>query len=57
MIVEADRWVITVYNDGDTLDYCHTCYSPDGRAYAFDSMQRFGTDPLELLSTPNWRCC
>ncbi|MFT0475642.1 hypothetical protein ACMSI6_17160 [Pseudomonas antarctica] len=51
MTVEADGWVITFYNGCDKLDYCHTCYSPEGRAYTFDSMQRFGTDPVELLST------
>ncbi|NWA24957.1 hypothetical protein HX870_29705 [Pseudomonas gingeri] len=51
MTVETDGWVITLYNDCDTLDYCDSCYSPDGRVYIFDSMQRFGTDPIELLST------
>ncbi|MGN2407779.1 DUF7693 family protein [Pseudomonas viridiflava] len=51
MTVETDGWVVTFYNDCDTLDYCDSCYSPDGRAYIFDSMQRYGTDPVELLST------
>ncbi|MBD1551562.1 DUF7693 family protein [Pseudomonas typographi] len=51
MTVDADGWVITLYNDCDTLDYCDSCYSPDGRAYLFDSFQRYGTDPMELLST------
>ena len=57
MTVEADGWVITFYNDCDTLDYCDycdycdSCYSPDGRAYIFDSSQRYGTCPAELLST------
>lgn len=51
MAVEVDGWVITFYNDCDTLDYCDSCYCPDGRAYRFDSFQRFGTDPVELLST------
>lgn len=49
MTVETDGWVF--YNDCDTLDYCDSCYSPEGRAYIFDSMQRYGTDPVELLST------
>ncbi|WP_372242361.1 hypothetical protein [Pseudomonas sp. ANT_J12] len=49
--VEADGWVITFYNDCDTLDYCDSCCSPDGRAYIFDSSQRYGTDPAVLLST------
>lgn len=51
MVVEVDGWVVTLYNDCDTLDYCDSCYSPDGRAYIFDSSERFGTDPVELLST------
>lgn len=51
MTVETDGWVITFYNDCDTLDYCDSCYNPEGRVYSFDSLQRFGTDPVELLST------
>ncbi|KIF60342.1 hypothetical protein [Pseudomonas fluorescens] len=51
MTVEVDGWVITFYNDCETLGYCDSCYSPDGRAYIFDSSQQFGTDPVELLST------
>lgn len=51
MTIEADGWVITFYNDCDTLDYCDSCYSPNGRAYVFDSAQQYGTDPIELLST------
>lgn len=51
MAVEVDGWVVTFYNDCDTLDYCDSCYSPDGRAYIFDSFERYGTDPVELLST------
>lgn len=51
MTIEANGWVITLYNDRDTLDYCDSCYSPDGRAYILASMQQFGTDPVELLST------
>jgi len=51
MTVEADGWVITFYNDCDTLDYCDSCYSPDCRAYIFDSSLRYGTCPAELIST------
>ncbi|WP_165869889.1 hypothetical protein [Pseudomonas sp. LS-2] len=51
MTVEVDGWVITLYNDCDTLDYCDSCFGPEGRAYTFDSSQHFGTDPVELLST------
>lgn len=51
MTVEVDGWVITFYNDCDTLAYCDSCYSPDGKAYIYDSKQRFGTHPVALLST------
>ena len=51
MTVETDGWVLTFYNDCDTLDYCDSCYSPEGRAYIFDSLQSYSTDPVELLST------
>ena len=49
--VEADGWVLKFYNDCNTLDYCDSCYSPEGRAYVFDSLQPYSTDPVELLST------
>ncbi|MEW2924094.1 hypothetical protein AB1A90_04010 [Pseudomonas juntendi] len=52
MTIESDGWVLTFCNDCDTLDYCDSCYSPDGRAYVFDSMQSYSTDPIELMS--NW---
>lgn len=51
MTVEADGWVFTFYNDCDTLDYCDSCYSPEGRACVFESLQSYSTDPVELLST------
>ncbi|MCE0952442.1 MULTISPECIES: hypothetical protein [Pseudomonas] len=51
MTVEAEGWVLTFYNDCDALDYCDSCYSPDGRAYVFNSSQSYSTDPVALLST------
>lgn len=51
MTVEVDGWVLTFCKDGDALDYCASCYAPDGRAYVLDAGQRFGTDPIELMST------
>lgn len=51
MAVESDGWMITFYIQGNTLDYCHSCVSPNGQAYRFDSLQRYGTHPVELLST------
>lgn len=51
MTVEADGWLITFYKEHDALDHCDRCLSPEGRVYMFDARQRYGTDPLELLST------
>lgn len=51
MTVEADGWLITFYKEDHALDRCDRCLSPEGRAYIFDARQRYGTDPLELLST------
>lgn len=50
-IVEIEGWRVSVYNDCDELDYCETCISPDGRTWSFDPGDRYGTDPIALLST------
>ncbi|WP_420893652.1 DUF7693 family protein [Pseudomonas marginalis] len=49
--VDIDGWRMSIYNDCDHLDYCEQCVSPDGRRWLFDSGDRFGTDPVALLST------
>lgn len=51
MTIDVDGWVITFYNDCDTLDYCDSCYSPDGRSYDYSSPLNLGTDPVQLLSS------
>jgi len=51
MTVEVEGWVLTFCNDSDALGYCASCYAPDGRAYVLGSDQKFGTDPIELMST------
>jgi hypothetical protein len=48
MTIDVDGWVITFFNDCNTLDYCDSCYSPDGRKYDFSS--RDALDPVALLS-------
>lgn len=50
-VVSVEGWRISIYNDCDTLDYCEECVSPDERRWSFDSGDRFGTDPIALLST------
>lgn len=49
-LVDVDGWRLSIYNDCDELDYCEECVSPDGRRWSFDSGDRFGTDPIALLS-------
>ena len=51
MTIEVEGWVITLYNDCNSLDYCDSCYSPDGRSYDYSSPLNQGTDPVELLSS------
>ncbi|MNY30898.1 hypothetical protein D3C86_1650330 [compost metagenome] len=50
MPVSTDGWVLTLFNDCDTLDYCEYCRSPDGRVGTLELWQRDGADPVELLS-------
>nr|WP_282348480.1 hypothetical protein [Pseudomonas sp. PS01301] len=49
--MRVDGWELSIYNDCDELDYCEECVSPDGRRWSFDSGDRYGTDPIALLST------
>ncbi|MFS2202079.1 hypothetical protein [Pseudomonas sp. Pseusp3] len=49
--VDIDGWRLTLDVDAGHLRHCLHGQSPDGRKYAFDSGQRFGTDPVSLLST------
>jgi hypothetical protein len=50
-VVSVEGWRISIYNDCDTLEYCEECVSLDGRRWSFDAGDRFGTDPIALLST------
>lgn len=50
MPVEIDGWMLTLFNDCDTLDYCENCRAPDGRVGTLEAWQRYGTDPVDLLS-------
>ncbi|HEF4762893.1 TPA: hypothetical protein SAN82_005370 [Pseudomonas putida] len=47
--VDIEGWRLTLDVDGIHLRHCLHCLSPDGRA--FDGGQRYGTDPVSLLST------
>jgi hypothetical protein len=50
MPVEIDGWQLTLFNDGGTLGYCEDCRAPSGHVGSFETWQRYGTDPVELLS-------
>lgn len=50
-VVSIEGWRISIYNDCDTLDYCEECVTPEGRRWSFGAGDRFGTDPIALLSS------
>ena len=49
--VDIEGWQLTLDFDGTRLRHCQRCRTPDGREGALDSWQRYGTDPVSLLST------
>jgi len=49
--VDVEGWRITICNDGDELDYCEQCECPDERVWQLAPGDRYGTDPVALLST------
>jgi hypothetical protein len=55
MAVETDGWVINLYKHCDNLGYCESCFSPDDRSGSFEHWQRYSVDPVELLSTWEYR--
>jgi hypothetical protein len=48
MPVKVDGWRLALFNDGGTLAYCEDCRS--GRIGSLETWERYGTDPVELLS-------
>jgi hypothetical protein len=48
--VEIEGWRLTLFNDCGSLDFCEDCRAPDGRIGTLETWQRYGTDPVELLS-------
>ena len=49
--VDIEGWQLTLDVDDNHLRHCQRCQSPDGRDSLFDNWQRYGTDPVSLLST------
>jgi len=50
MPVEVDSWTLTLFNDCDILDYCEDATCPAGRTGTLEDWQRYGTNPVDLLS-------
>lgn len=48
--INVDGWKVSIHKDCDEIDYCANCVSPDGRRWSFDAGDRYGTDPVALLS-------
>ena len=48
--VAVEGWHITLYCLAGELEACEACTSPDGRQGSAALWQRFGTDPVHLLS-------
>lgn len=49
--VQADGWVLALCTADAELIGCQACQSPDGRCGSDEIWQRYGTDPVHLLST------
>lgn len=49
--VDIEGWRLSLGFEGNRLRHCQRCQSPDGRTGELDSWQRYGTDPVSLLST------
>lgn len=48
--IEVDGWQLTLVSEDTKLSHCQACQSPEGSLGTADSWQRYGTDPVKLLS-------
>jgi hypothetical protein len=48
--LEIHGWLLVLFSDFGTVDYCKYCRSPDGRVGTLELWQRDGADPIELMS-------
>lgn len=53
MAVDIDGWRLLLEVEGGRLHHCEHCHSPEDGDWYFNA--RYGTDPVNLLSTQNWR--
>lgn len=49
--VDIEGWQLLLDFEGNRLHHCERCHHPDGREGSLDTWQRYGTDPVSLLST------
>ncbi|PSS58656.1 hypothetical protein [Pseudomonas sp. BBP2017] len=49
--VGIEGWQLLLDFEGGRLHHCERCRHPDGREGSLDTWQRYGTDPVSLLST------
>lgn len=49
--VEVDGWILDLYTADGALASCQSCQSSDGRAGSCETWQRYGSDPVQWLST------
>lgn len=49
--VDIEGWRLILDFEGGRLHHCESARSPDGRESALDTWQRYGTNPVSLLST------
>lgn len=48
--VEIDGWQLRLFIQNATLHHCEACTAADGRVATLETWQRYGTDPVALLS-------
>ncbi|MBC3950195.1 DUF7693 family protein [Pseudomonas folii] len=48
--IKVDGWQLTLVSEDNKLSHCQACRSPEGSHVTADSWQRYGTDPVKLLS-------
>jgi hypothetical protein len=51
MSMEIDGWQLVLSHEAGVLGHCETCKAPDGRIGTPGTWRRFGTNPVDLLST------
>lgn len=48
--IEIDDWRLALHLDAEGLAHCTGAWSPDGRHASLEAWERYGTNPVSLLS-------